>query len=230
MMDSVRSTDTGLRTLAKAYYIAKSVVIQEGFAPEIDWQYQVSLDTLDEPTFLCEAAWVILNSGMRESVISSKFPSISKAFFNWQCSRTIVSHANKCRAKALRHFNHAAKIEAIINIATHVDLLGFRKVTELIAENGVAYLQQFPYIGPATSLHLAKNIGLPLAKPDRHLLRIASGLGYEKVQDLCSDISFITGEPVPVVDLVIWRYATRHKHQLFRFTGFFKRHMGLAAS
>lgn len=228
-MDSVRSTDASLRTLAKAYYIAKSVVIQEGFAPEIDWQYQVSLDTLDESTFLCEAAWVILNSGMRERVISRKFPDISKAFFNWQCSRIIVSHADNCRAKALRHFNHVAKIEAIVNIATHVNILGFKKVTELISEDGVAYLKQFPYIGPATSLHLAKNIGLPLAKPDRHLRRIATGLGYENVQDLCSDISFITGEPVPVVDLVVWRYATRHQRQLLRFASFFKRRGSLAA-
>jgi hypothetical protein len=229
-MDSARCTDTDLRTLAKAYYIAKSVVIQEGFAPEIDWQYQVSLDTLDESTFLCEAAWVILNSGMRESVIRSKFPNISKAFFNWQCSRMIVTHALRCRAKALRHFNHAAKMEAIVSVATHINVLGFKKVTELISENGAAYLQQFPYIGPATSLHLAKNIGLPLAKPDRHLRRIATGLGYEKVQDLCSDISSITGEPVPVVDLVVWRYATRHQHQLFRFTSFFKRRKGLSDS
>lgn len=222
--------DSRLRKLAKAYYIAKSVVIEEGFAPEVDWQYEVTLDLLDEPTFLCESAWVILNSGMRESVIRKKFDSISQAFFNWRCARQIVEHAETCRINALRHFGHAAKVQAILDIAAHVNALGIKQVAKRISENGVIYLQQLPYIGPATSFHLAKNIGLPLAKPDRHLQRVAKSFGYKNAQDLCVDIALMTDEPVSVIDLVIWRYATRHKRQLAKFADNFNRSLGSTAS
>jgi hypothetical protein len=85
---------------------------------------------------------------------------------------------------------------------------GFPRTFLQIKEGGVNYLQQFPYLGPITSLHLAKNIGLPVAKPDRHLRRIADKLGYSCVQKLCEDIARATDEPVPVVDLVLWRYST----------------------
>lgn len=229
-MNPVNHTNFRLRQLSKAYYIAKSVVIDEGFAWEIDWQYAVSLNKLDEPIFLGEAAWVILNSGMRESVVKRKFPGVSQAFFDWQSSQLIMTYADTCRMNALRYFRHTAKIEAILTIAKHVNEHGIKTILEQISENGVVYLQQFPYMGPATSLHLAKNIGLPLAKPDRHLLRIAKSFGYERVQDLCEDISLVTDEPVPVIDLVLWRYATKHQRQIARFTDLFNRRLSSVAS
>ena len=124
---------------------------------------------------------------------------ISQVFFNWRCSQEIVENGEACRSNALCHFGHIAKVEAMLAIAIHVKEFGIKKVMEKISEEGVEYLQQFPYIGPATSFHLAKNIGLPLAKPDRHLQRMAKSFGYERAQDLCADIAFITDEPAPAI-------------------------------
>jgi hypothetical protein len=67
--------------------------------------------------------------------------------------------------------------------------------------------QQFPFIGPITSFHLAKNLGLPVAKSDRHLVRLANAVGFEDVQSMCRNISSFTGDPVPVVDIVLWRFS-----------------------
>ena len=76
------------------------------------------------------------------------------------------------------------------------------------------YLESFPFIGPITKFHLAKNIGIDVAKPDRHLSRISKMLGFASVQELCESISQRIDEKVSVVDLVIWRYATIDKKYL----------------
>jgi hypothetical protein len=67
-------------------------------------------------------------------------------------------------------------------------------------------------------MHLAKNLGLPVAKPDRHLVRIAGAAGYPNVDALCKDISEITQHPPSVVDVVLWRFATIQPSYLDSFT------------
>ncbi|MCB0713829.1 MAG: hypothetical protein KDD67_15990 [Ignavibacteriae bacterium] len=205
------------RRLAKAYYIAKYSLLEAGYADEIDWQYTVSLEHLTEDVFLREAAWVILSSGMREAVVRKKFPLISQAFFHWEDIEAIVEHQEFCCSTALQYFNNPAKINAIVSIALHIRDHSFHCVLEALVDKGIEYLQDFPFIGPVTSYHLAKNIGFPLAKPDRHLCRIANELGYDCVQTLCSDISDLTEEPIPVIDLILWRFATLHQNYLERF-------------
>lgn len=68
----------------------------------------------------------------------------------------------------------------------------------------VAYLRSLPWIGDITCWHLAKNYGHDVAKPDRHLVRIA---GDEGVHGLCARLARESGDRVATVDLVIWRAA-----------------------
>ena len=220
-MTSINS-DRRLREILKAYYIAKDTLLREGYDREVDWQYSVCLQELDECTFLREAAWVILASGIRETVIRNRFTDISEAFFNWESASKIVLYADTCKSNALRHFGHCGKVNAILTVATHLYQHGFEEVSAGIRDKGMDYLQQFPFIGPATSYHLAKNIGFAVAKPDRHLRRMAEKLGYNDVQQLCADISQLTGEPIPVVDIVLWRYSTRYNNHIDRFATFLR--------
>lgn len=86
-------------------------------------------------------------------------------------------------------------------------MLGFAQVKANIIADPIKELQIFSFIGPITSWHLAKNLGLQIAKPDRHLIKFASRVGYgEDVQGLCTNIANVSGEPVNVVDLILWRY------------------------
>jgi hypothetical protein len=220
MSNSLVSSDR-LRQLAKAYLIAKKCVIKLGYASEVDWQYTVSLSGLDERAFLCESAWVILCSGMRETVVRKKFDGISEAFLHWKSAQAITEHAKSCKLEALKYFNNQAKMDAIHALASHVARIGFIEVRGRIQDGGIKYLQELPYIGPVTCFHLAKNIGLPLAKPDRHLSRLAEALGYLSVQHLCADLGKIIEEPVPVVDIVLWRYSTLFQQRLIRFSNSF---------
>jgi len=76
-----------------------------------------------------------------------------------------------------------------------------------LSADPVAALQIFPFIGPTTSWHLAKNLGFDVAKNDRHLARLASANGYDDAHSLCRVISKATGEQVGIIDIVLWRYA-----------------------
>jgi len=211
-------TETLLWNLACAYMIAKEKVIERGYAHEIDWQESLSLYDLSESDFLRESAWVILSSGMRETVVRRKFPEISRAFCGWESAWRIVTRKYDCRDSALSYFNSPKKIDSIIEIAAHTAEVGFDCVRQRLWSEGTSYITQFPYMGPATAYHLAKNIGLSVAKPDRHLIRIAEAVGYSTPQSMCEDVADFVGDKIPVVDVVLWRYATICKDYLQLFS------------
>jgi hypothetical protein len=191
-----------------SYRFAKEVVMEKGYREEILWQERLDFEHLDETTFLREIAWVILSSGMREKVIRGLFPAISDCFYNWESSRRIVRNQRTCLRKALRIFNNRAKISALVSAARMIDQSGFQEMKDNVSRDPSGTLTKFDFIGPVTFFHLAKNIGLQVAKPDRHLVRISRNGGYDDVQEFCRQISIATGDSIPVVDIVLWRFAT----------------------
>lgn len=196
------------------YSFAKTIVMDEGFQHEINWQSNLNYDDLNEISFLRETAWVILTCGMKEAIIRNKFIAISNCFYNWESAEKIIINHNDCRSSALKIFNNKQKISAIINAADLLNKIGFKKLKEIIRVEPINTLQKFDYIGPVTVYHLAKNIGLPVAKPDRHLVRIAEMENYSNVQTFCKEISKLSGDPISVVDIVFWRFATIDKDYL----------------
>ena len=202
-----------LERLASAYVKAKTQVLAAGYGDEILWQRNVSAEAVTERTLLRECAWVILSSGMRESVVQLKFPAISEAFFHWTSAGEIVCYQGKCVAAALAVFHHERKIQAIAQCARIVHATGFQSLREMLQSDPINALQQFPYIGPTTCLHVAKNIGFHVAKPDRHLCRLAALSGYKHPAHLCQALADYIGDPISVVDVVLWRFATlRHDY------------------
>ena len=197
-----------LNKIVEAYLKAKESIIEEGFAAEIDWQDETRFSEITESYFLRESAWVVLSSGMRESVIRQKFPAISKVFYSWRNAKDIVNNSEKCKNQAIKIFHHQKKIDAIISIAERIFTQGFAIFKMHIQREGVKFIQLLPFMGPATSYHLAKNIGLDVVKPDRHLVRVAATAGFESPRLLCEEISKSVGDRVSVIDLVIWRFAT----------------------
>jgi hypothetical protein len=193
--------------LVRCYLEAKALVIRRGYAHEIDWQDSLSFDDLCEPIFLKQAAWVVLNSGMREKVIRKLFPRIAKAFRGWSSATEILDNRRSCRRDALKVFSHQKKIDAIFGIAERVNSIGFPEFKTRIGADFKA-LSELPYIGPVTLFHLAKNIGLDVVKPDRHLVRMAEAAGVDSPHDLCQFIAQHVGDRLSVIDLVLWRFAT----------------------
>lgn len=187
---------------------AKRAVLDAGFAYEVDWQEDLRLSDVTESKFLEEHAWVVFSSGFREAVLREKFPDLRLAFAEFASGGNIWSDRIRCQREALRIFNHPGKVRAVLECSRLVYECGFEVVRSQVMRFGVEFLQELPYLGPVTSLHLAKNIGLDVVKPDRHLVRIAEQSGYHTPLELCAAIQEIVGDALCVIDLVIWRYAT----------------------
>lgn len=198
----------GEPNIVAAYYVAKDIVLGAGFGQEVEWQASLCFDDVTESDFLREHAWVALSVGMHECIIRRRFQAVSRCFCNWESAEAIVMQEEACCRLALRHFNNQRKIEGIIETARIVNSVGFKSFKDAIRLKPLQVLQSLPFVGPVTCYHLAKNIGLLFAKPDRHVVRLANSAGYSDVQQFCKDISEHTGDSVPVVDIVLWRFAT----------------------
>ena len=193
--------------LAFRYLDAKLEVIRAGFCSEITSEPS-HISRLTETAFLREAAWVVLSSGMREAVVRRKFDAISDAFYGWRSAALIQARAQECESLAAVHFAHSAKLHAITTIAARVANRGFAQFKAELQDDPIESLSKLPFMGPATTRHLAKNIGYDVVKPDRHLIRIAEAAQFESVDSLCRAISSLVGDRVSAIDSVLWRYAT----------------------
>lgn len=213
------ATQLDSQSLALAYMTAKEFVIESGFADEIDWQYSRVFSAVTESSFLREGAWVILSAGMRETVIRSKFEGITRAFLGWRSAGEITRKHRLCESHALAVFANVRKIKAIVRLAQIIAKNGFRQIKQTVEERGIEAIRSFPFMGPATSYHFAKNLGLDVVKPDRHLVRVAAATGYQSPDEMCRNIAEVTSDKLSVIDLVIWRYATIQNGYLDHFSG-----------
>jgi len=170
------------------YLDLKTKLLELGYEKEIDWAEDIEL-CKNENSFANEAMWVILNSGMKN-----------------QIARKIeerIYHAIKLHQPIGSVFGHKGKVKAIEYIFTNKKEL-FKDFQE--AKNKLEFLVSLPWIGNITKYHLAKNLGIDICKPDRHLVRIADKFGTTPFK-LCAKLSKITGDRVRTIDTVLWRAA-----------------------
>ncbi len=193
--------------LARRYVDAKLSVINAGYAAELAWQTNQRWNEISEEVLLRETAWVILSAGMREQVVRGRFPFISRAFLSFHSAAEITTNSKLCVERAFKHYRHLGKVTAITDFARLVAWCGYRTILQALHSDPFASLLGEPYFGRVTIKHLMKNLGIAVAKPDRHLSRISEEAGYDDTQRFCEEISNYTGDPVPLVDLVLWRYA-----------------------
>lgn len=195
-------------TIVAAYQMARDIVTGSGYAGEIEWQDSLDFEAMDARSFLREHAYVVLCSGFRQSIVEKYWPDVARLFGDWRSQAYVVADADAIVTAARKHINYPQKWNGIVQAARTMKERGWRDVRDSIVADPLPELEGWPWIGPVTKYHLAKNLGLPLAKPDRHLLRLAAVAGYEDVQEFCGHIARATTDSVPVVDVVLWRFAT----------------------
>jgi hypothetical protein len=100
-----------------------------------------------------------------------------------------------------RTFKHHNKVSAINTIFRDREKY-FQAYRD--AEDKITYLQTLPHIGPVIKFHLAKNLGIDGAKPDRHLERIARHYGTDTFA-LCDSLAKQVHLKKNTVDYVLWR-------------------------
>ncbi len=185
---------------------------------ELRWQRSLDFSTFTESDILRETAWVVLCSGFREQVVRRKFDYISLCFCDWESSKAIVESRDHCRRSALSSFRSERKIGAIIKVAELLTDEGFATFKQRVLQDPIVTLTTLPFIGSVTAFHLAKNLGLEVVKPDRHLVKLTTRFGYTSADQMCRELSEWTGESVSVIDLALWRFmadsrSARHDSQ-----------------
>lgn len=205
----VRTLDTG--ELVRCYLRAKRKVIEAGYWTEIHWQDELDLSRVTRQLFMREATWVILAAGLSDLTVRRLFPRIAALLHGFHPDS--ISQDRRVAEDIISVFKHRGKTAAIVEIATRLARLDDYGLRALLREDATGFIQTLPYMGPATSRHLAKNIGCQVAKPDRHLVRLARSARRRDPDALCGEISQWLGEPVAVVDLVLWRWATLHARE-----------------
>lgn len=192
---------------------ACSYVQSAGLAAEVAWQRETEFHEFTESDLLREHAWVTMCSGFRESVVRRVFDHVSLCFCDWESSEVIVESGEVCCLTAASSFANKAKLHGILTASRKVVEVGFSKFKRDVLADPIGQLQALPYIGPITSWHLAKNLGLDVAKPDRHLVRVSESLGFRDANHLCRELAASTGNQTKVVDLIVWRFVADNPRQ-----------------
>ena len=188
--------------LDRFYENAKKHVFASGFAEECRYYGEFSTDSVTEQIFLTEYSWVVFNSGFREDIIRGRFNYLSLCFYDWRSAQQIISTAEECIELAISCFRNHAKLQGIVNGAKiFLSKGGMDWVSNILTKEHYNELELLPFIGPITSKHLAKNLGVPIVKPDRHLTKFADSVG-RNIESICEDIS----DNLKFVDTVLWRY------------------------
>jgi len=203
-----------LTAAMKFFSKAWSYVEQAELLGEVVWQREANFTEFTESELLREHAWVALCSGFRESAVRRVFDHVSLCYCDWESAEAIVSVGEICCTTAALRFANRGKLLGILSTAKYIKNIGFDEFKQSVLVDPINRLQVLPFIGPVTSWHLAKNLGLDVAKPDRHLVRVSERLGFRSADDLCRELAATTGEKAKVVDLIVWRYIADNPRQL----------------
>jgi thermostable 8-oxoguanine DNA glycosylase len=169
------------------FNIAKTLLAETGYNEEV--QYFRDLPSFEKCTpeqFFNEYVWCVLNAGMKEQVARKIYDR-----FMEMGNLETIGHLGK----------RAAIYRGICEYPQWFRLLQG-------APDKIEYLQTLPWIGPITKYHLARNIGIDCVKPDRHLVKLASQLGFSNATEMCETIKkFFPEEKLGTIDVILWRYC-----------------------
>lgn len=185
---------------------AEKFLRENGFTEEIDWcDNRPSFNNVNEQRFLLEYAWVVFNSGMKNSVIEAKWKRIMQAFYYFHVEKILENQDNTLQ-NVLKVFGNYKKVYAVIEVARDYLQKGFLDFREKVKNDPLGTLDLLPFIGPVTKYHLARNLGFDYVKPDRHLVRLASKYDLQP-DELCNMIHEKTGRRLGTIDVILWRFC-----------------------
>lgn len=173
------------------YFEARQRLAVLGYGGDREWAENVRPPATAED-LAREYAWVVLNSGMKNTVARGIMDRVWPALDQGRRVREVFGHPGKAAAIELFWQTRAARFEE----------LGLQ--LRLGPAAVLAWCESQPWIGKITKYHLAKNLGADVAKPDRWLVRLADASG-ESVERLCQRLAITSGDRVATVDVVLWR-------------------------
>lgn len=173
----------------EAFLDVLAAVRAAGHGDDVVWS-ESACPPVDAKQFAAEAVFVIANSGMHHVA-----------------GRTIYDRVLaklKAGGSASEVFGHVGKAAAMDSIWRDREQLFAMWQAQATPDAQLAFCEALPWVGGITKYHLAKNFGVDVAKPDRHLQRLADREGVTP-QQLCDRLAQATGYRAATVDVVLWR-------------------------
>lgn len=184
---------TTIQNVKDAYPQIRQAIVQIPDAAElINW-----VEHLRRPAeaneFAFRIAFVIMVSGFRYCICKRISEFVKAALVSGQPV-----------FNAFRHPGKAAAIQLIYNDRQRL----FEEFGTVPDERIPNWCETLPWVGPVTKYQAARDLGMNVAKPDRHMLRLGASIG-ETVQVICEHVAESSGDRIATVDLVLW-YALAH--------------------
>jgi hypothetical protein len=203
--------------LMDMYRAALDRVIQRGWKQEVNRFRNLSFENVDGRFFFKEYARCVYASGFGWAKVSKHWDALTDAYKDWDYAE-VSKNKKEVREQAMKFIGNKKKADAILSTAQALASEEWSKFKEWLRSIGLLLPPgELKFIGKVTRYHLARNIGADVAKPDRHMKRIAQKCGYpetpEGIQDFAKRVSMLTGERVGVVDVVLWRDSEGSKNQ-----------------
>lgn len=189
-----------MRLTVETYCEVRARLAALGYVEDWEWAQNVKPPETAE-ALACEYTWVVLNSGMKNSVARKIMDRVWPALVEG-----IPLYGVGPACGVAKVFGHRAKAEAIERgwRDRACWLVSYREAARHDAPAVLEWCESLPWIGPITKCHLAKNLGVDCAKPDRWLVRLAAVDG-ETVDGLCRRLAEASGDRIATVDVVLWR-------------------------
>lgn len=170
---------------------------------------------IDEERFTKEYVWACYVSGWSARVVTSLFDKLLAAHKIVDSSGNFVpaSPSSVCDdiEEVLNVFANERKATAVMTVRSMISIGSWKQFSETYLKKPVdpEVLSDLPFMGPAMSCHLARNLGnLDLIKPDIHLTRLAEFYNEDSPLEMCTKIAKKRNMQLGQVDLILWMAAT----------------------
>ncbi len=184
-----------MKPATEFYLKAQECIIDAGYQWEIDNCKLFHIESMDADTFALQYTFAVMSStGLNNKVVQKMYDKFIEAV---RCGnrRPFDTIPNRRMRDAIVRgwFDPAGTLKKIQMMKTD--------------EERIAYIGTLRQMGPKSSLHFARNIGIDCVKPDRHMIRLAQKFGYATPLEMCKDIQSETNERLGVIDVILWRYC-----------------------
>lgn len=163
-----------------------------------------NFDHLDLEGFLTDYLHVIFVSGFRNSVVEGHFGTIVERFHDLDLDRIAAMESIDAQTLPIRH---QRKADAFLKGCRLIHAEGWDAFKQRMRKDGRIALAELPWMGPATSRHLATAIGLEdTEKPDTWMKQCAAACSAT-VEEMVTFLSREHGLTRQQVDAYLWQYC-----------------------
>ena len=171
------------------------------------WEPQ-NFNNLDLEGFLRDYLHVIFVSGFRNSVVEGHFDTIVERFHGLDLNRIVAMKSIDAKTLPIRN---QRKADAFLKGCKLIHAEGWEAFKQRMRKDSRIVLTELPYMGPATSRHLATAIGLEdTEKPDTWMKQCAAACSAT-VEEMVTFLSQEHGLTRQQVDAFLWQYCRNNQ-------------------